>query len=177
MTDYSNKDILELLRMEAETFDLYHKSPNQLYKQRLEVVYQHIFSAIEKQIPNGFKYCEVLGKTTPTYNLWSKPSISSSPSSQRSSMLSLINPNEDRTPRTPVRPSRPSSPSSRQVSSSLSHNSMTSRTPMRTVSPHSRTSPRLVKSSPNTLGGGYDDKYYEMKYYKYKAKMAKLQNK
>jgi len=28
---------------------------------------------------------------------------------------------------------------------------------------------------PVSVNGGYDDKYYEMKYYKYKAKLAKLQ--
>ena len=36
---------------------------------------------------------------------------------------------------------------------------------------------KLINPKNSYLKGGNDDKYYEMKYYKYKAKLAKLQNK
>ena len=180
MADYSNKSIEELLILEAETYDLYHSSPNPTDKKRLEIVYQHIFNAINKQIPSSsnFNYCEVLGITpTPT----SQPSQvvrgntqvnSKTPSRTSFSIPSNTSPRSLSSSR-PITPSRtafriPSNTSSRSLSSSRSSRSLS-------TSP-SRTRPRSLTRA-HSLGGGFDDKYYEMKYYKYKAKIAKLQNK
>ena len=46
----------------------------------------------------------------------------------------------------------------------------------KTAVPTQKTAVQAQKTSAPDKTGGYDDRYYEMKYYKYKAKIAALEN-